>query len=127
MMLTADDILNSNDFDIKKINIPEWGGDVYIKTMSGSARDTWELYAQSEIEKTSNVNMRAKMCVLTLCDEKGKLLFDDKQVSNLGQKSAKALDRVYSKAVELNKITAEEIEVIEKNLIADQSENFGSA
>lgn len=114
-MLNANDILNSNDSTLEKISIPEWGGDAFIRTMSGGERDSWEMYAAKQLEKTNNVNLRARLASLTLCDEKGNRLFKDDQVQALSKKSAKALDRVYEAAIKLNKLSDEDIEALEKN------------
>jgi len=114
-MLSAKDILNCSDETLEKITVPEWGGDVYIRTLTGSERDGWELYYQDQLSKTNNVNVRAKLAGLTLCDETGKRLFSDGQLAQLGAKSGKALDRVYSAAIALNKISEDEIKALEKN------------
>jgi len=115
MFLSAQDILSCDDSMAQKINIPEWGGDVYIRTMSGSERDSWELHAEAQLDKTNSVNVRAKLASLTLCDEKGKRLFSDNQLAALGKKSGKALDRVYSASLKLNKVTDADIKELEKN------------
>ena len=115
MSLTAESILNCNDSGIKKISVPEWGGDVFIRTMSGTERDSWEMYAGHQLEKKGNVNIRAKLAVITLCDESGKRLFADQQLDKLSSKNGKALDRVYSESLKLNKLTDEEVEQLEKN------------
>jgi len=115
IMLSAKDILNCSDETLEKITVPEWGGDVYIRTLTGSERDGWELYYQDQLSKTNNVNVRAKLAGLTLCDETGKRLFSDGQLAQLGAKSGKALDRVYSAAIALNKISEDEIKALEKN------------
>jgi len=115
LMLSAEDILSSKDDSLEKVSVPEWGGDVFVRTMTGGERDSWELYASKQMERANNVNIRAKLACLCLCDENGKRLFGDGQVDALGKKSAKALDRVYSAALELNKLTDEDIEQLEKN------------
>jgi len=115
-MITADEILSFDDGTIEKLIVPEWGNaEVYIRTMSGSERDTWELYASKAMERKGAVNIRAKLACLCLCDENGKRLFADGQVDQLGKKSSKALDRVYSAALKVNKLSDDEIEALEKN------------
>ena len=115
VMLTAENILQFEDSGIEPIGLPEWGGSAYIRTMSGSERDSWEMYASKQMDKSNNVNIRAKLACICLCDENGKRLFGDGQVEALGKKSSKPLDRIYSQALKLNKLTDEEIETIEKN------------
>ena len=115
IMLSSDDILSCIDSTIEPIEIPEWGGSAFIRTMTGTERDTWEMYASKQMEKTNNVNIRAKLACLALCDESGKRLFGDGQIDALAKKSAKALNRVYEASLKLNKLSDDDIEQLEKN------------
>ena len=112
--MTAAAILAASDSTIKQIDVPEWGGSVSIRTMTGVERDTWEVYAQSQMGKKV-VNIRAMLAAICLCDADGKRLFTDADATKLADKSAAALDRVYDAAVKLNALSAEEVENIEKN------------
>lgn len=114
-MLTAAEILALNDADIQKINIPEWGGDFYIRTMTGTERDTWEVYASGQLEKDADINIRAMLAAITLCDEKGNRIFKANQAGELAKKSASALDRIYGKSSKLNKLSEQDLKDIEKN------------
>lgn len=114
--LSADSILSVNDIKMESIDVPEWGGRVCVRSLSGIDRDTWEVYAQAEFQKVNKpVNMRAKLASLCLCDSEGNRIFTDAQVNKLAEKSAKALDRVYEAAISVNALSGEEIDAIEKN------------
>ena len=114
-MLSTDDILNCNDSTIDPIDIPEWGGSAFIRTMTGTERDSWEMYASKQMEKVNGVNIRAKLACISLCDEAGKRMFGDGQIDALAKKSAKALNRVYEASLQLNKLSDDDIEQLEKN------------
>lgn len=114
-MLTADDILAAADSAHEVVNVPEWGGDVCVKVMSGVDRDRWEIAATKLMDNPQNANIRASLCALTMCDESGKRLFTDQQVTALGEKSSTALDRVFNAARRVNKLTDEDIADLEKN------------
>lgn len=115
VMLSSEDILGFDDSNIEPISIPEWGGDAFIRTMTGTERDSWEMYAAKQMDKVNNVNIRAKLACLSLCDEKGKRLFGDGQVEALAKKSAKPLNRVYEASLKINKLSDDDIEQLEKN------------
>lgn len=115
MILTAEDILKAQDSDIHKITVPQWGGDVYIRVMSGQERDEWEQKHAPQIRDGKAKNVRATLAAICLCDESGNRLFDDKQVDALGKKSAKALDLVFSEIQKVNALTDQEIDDLEKN------------
>lgn len=116
-MLTKEQILGSSDLPTESVEVPEWGGTIYIRTMSGSDRDAFE---QSMIDgKKSSVgnlaNIRARLAVKTVCDASGQRLFDDADAEALGTKSAKALDRVFEVAQRLNGLGKKDIEALEGN------------
>lgn len=133
-MLTRDQILAAQDIPAPvPVDVPEWGGTVFVRVMSGTERDAWEaasLKIQGTGKKTSAVpnleNARARLCALCLCDEHGKRLFSNNDVAELGKKNARALDRVYDKASQINGITDKDVEDILGNSSADQSASSGS-
>ena len=115
-MLSADEILKAPDIDgIEKLNVPEWGGEICVKIMTGAERDRWEMQTTALLKNPANINIRASLCAMTICDEKGKRLFTDAQVDELGKKSSIALDRVFTVAQRLNRLTNSDLEELEKN------------
>jgi len=98
--------------------VPEWGGELYIKTMSGTARDAFEDDITKTRGKKIDVNLkniRARLVVKTACDENGGLSFTEDQAGDLGKKSAKALDRCFSVAQSLNGLSANDVDDLAKN------------
>ena len=114
-ILSREDILNSDDLKKQVVSVPEWGGDVIISTMTGAARDTWEQGLISVKKANTLDNIRAKLISATAVDEKGNLLFTDKDVEALGKKSASALDRCVKVAQKLNRLTENDLEDLSKN------------
>ena len=114
-MLTKDDILNADDQQTEIVNVPEWGGEVTIAIMSGFARDRFEGSIVGANGGTNMVNVRAKLVVASVVDEKGDLMFSDSDITRLGKKSSIALDRVFSASQALNKITDSEVDELAKN------------
>jgi len=114
-MLTKDQILNSDDLVKELVTVPEWGGDVYVRTLTGTERD---LFESKIMGKNGGVNMqdlRARLCSLTITGEDGERLFEESDIKALGKKSAKALSRVFNVAQELNKISDDDVEELTKN------------
>ena len=106
--LSADNILSADDIKVRRVKCQEWGGDVIIKTMSGTERDDFELTLAAERDdkgkkgKTNLTNVRARYVAATAVDDKGVLLFTQEQALELGKKNAKALDRCFDVARDLN-------------------------
>lgn len=115
MLLKKEDILSKDDSTFKDVNVPEWGGTVRIATMSGFARDRFEASVLGKNGGVNHVNIRAKLVASCLVDEKGVLLFNEKDIVALGKKSAKALDMIFAKAQSLNGIGDTEIDELAKN------------
>lgn len=114
-MLTRDDILKSKDLETVKVHVPAWGGDVLVSVMSGYDRDNFEASLIGKHGGTNMVNIRAKLVAATIVDEKGKLLFSEKDVVALGKKSAAALSVVFDAAQKINKISDDDVEELAKN------------
>jgi hypothetical protein len=111
-ILSKDAILAADDLPRETVNVPEWGGEVLVRTMSGTDRDAFEA---SLLEKDGRMeNVRARLVALTLCDAQGDRLFDDSEIAALGRKSARALDRVFSVAQRLNGIGVEQVDTAKK-------------
>ena len=111
-ILSKDAILAADDLPRETVIIPEWGGEVLVRTMSGTDRDTFEA---SLLEKDGRMeNVRARLVALTLCDSQGDRLFDDSEIAALGRKSARALDRVFSVAQRLNGIGVDQVDAAKK-------------
>ena len=114
-LLTREQILNAHDLKKIKIEVPEWGGSVYIKTITARERDQFEDTIYRSKKKIDISNVRAHLASLVLIDESGKNLFTADDVKQLGRKSATAMDRVFSAGCKLNGMTPKDIEELEKN------------
>ena len=116
MTLSAEAILKADDTGERvRVDVPEWGGFVFVGMMTGAERDRWEISTSNALEKPGTANVRASLCAATMCDETGKRIFTPNQANDLGRKSAAALDRVYTAARKLNKVSEGDIEELEKN------------
>jgi hypothetical protein len=110
-------ILAAQDIKYEVVAVPEWGGDVRVRSMTGCDRDAWEqalMASRSSDAKANFDNIRARMVALSVVDESGARLFDEADIVALGGKSAKALDRVYEAATRLNAIGDEEVAALGK-------------
>lgn len=117
-LLTRDEILSAEDRKTEEVEVPEWGGSVLVRTLSGRERDAYEsgtitVKGGKQIENFEN--LRARLVALCLVDEKGVRLFNTKDVTSLGNKSAAALQRVYNKCQELNAVTDKDVEELTEN------------
>lgn len=108
-MSLRDTILATDDLPKKKIKIPEWGVELFVASMSSGDREIWEKTAK-EVK-----DVRETIVILTVVDDEGKKVFTADDIPALKKKNAKALDRIAMAAIEHNKITADDIDELEKN------------
>lgn len=112
-ILSRQQILDADDRKRITVDVPEWGGQVIISTMSGAMRDHWEQTLQKA--NFSLENMRARFLAAVAVDEQGNPLFTMDDVEALGKKSAAALTRCMLAAQELNALTNNDLEELAKN------------
>jgi len=117
--LTKDQILGASDIEEKVVEVPEWGGKVLVRGLTGVQRDAYEKSCLEGKGKNRDINMinaRAKLVALTVVDPKSKApVFSMLDVKALGGKSAKALNRIWEVASELSGIGEEDVEELTKN------------
>lgn len=125
-LLSRDQVLGAEDLSYEIVDVPEWGGKVRVRGLTGTERDAFEasmVKSTGKIQKIDTANIRAKLCALTMVDDEGERLFTDSDVALLGKKSASALDRVYDAAARLSKITKEDVDELAGNSASDPSDD----
>lgn len=118
--LTAEEILEKDDIVIQPLLVPEWGENswVYVKSMTGTQRDKFEgslVKMRERGMKVSSENFRAKLIAKVLCDAKGKPLFSQAHVENLGRKNSAAISRIYNLASRLSLVSDEDVDELVGN------------
>lgn len=119
--LNADQILSADDLQATAVEVPEWGGSVLVRGMSGTDRDRFE--ADMMKDNLSGVskdraleNYRARLAAACMVDEAGKRLFrSDAETRRLGGKSAQALTRVVEVASRLSGLTDDDVDELTGN------------
>ncbi len=117
--LTRDGILSADDLPREMVEVPEWGGRLWVRSMTGLERDAYEasLLQGGEKDQAARMkNLRARLVALTAVNEKGERLFAETDVPALGAKSAKALNRVADASLRMNGIGAADVEELAGNL-----------
>ena len=120
VLLDREGILKADDLPSEDVEVPEWGGVVRVRTMTGAERDEFEatVYspdADGKKIKVDRSNFRAKLLCGCIVDDDGNRMFSLQDITVLGAKSAKALQRVFDVAQALNGLSEEAQAEIEKN------------
>lgn len=122
-LLSASQILGADDLKRELVEVPEWGGSIYVRGLTGSERDQWERSflqnknnkAELDLDRALG-NARARLCSMTIVDDQGARLFTDAQAAELGNKSAQVLDRVYAVAQRLSGISKQDVDELTEAL-----------
>lgn len=129
-MLTRDQILAAQDITTEEVSVPQWGGTVLVRGMSGTERNLFEDACTKEIPAGNRAgrragqtvtkfvkdNIMAKLCAWCMVDEAGEKLFADTDIGALGKKSGAALQRVMEVAMRLSGLDDDAIDDMAKEL-----------
>jgi hypothetical protein len=112
-------ILGQSTLRTQDVECPEWGCTITIREMSGKDRDAWEasLNVRGKVDIS---NIRARLVSFTAVKD-GVRIFSNEDAVQLGNLSAKALDRCVKVAQELNALTEKELDAAKENSSGDPS------
>ena len=114
-MLTREAILGVEDVTTEVVDVPEWGGSVFVRVMSAGERDNFEESSVNRDGTPNLVNYRARFAAMVICDHEGTPQFTPEDVSALALKNANALDRILEAGLRVNALAKDSIEALEKN------------
>ena len=137
ILLSREALLQRDELKIERVELSK--GHVFVREMTGLEKDIWEKSMLKEkpsgnknrpVEYEVNIEgFRAKLAIVTVCNEKGVLMFKPEDVRVLNQMmNAANLDRIITVAQRLNAITEKDKEELLKNSETDleESSNSGS-
>lgn len=116
--LTREAILAAPDLAFEDVPVPEWGGKVRVRGMTGTERDAWEaalLEERTDDKRKNERNIRATLVSLTVVNAEGQRLFTEADVGALGKKSVRALQRVYDVAQRLSRVSRNDVKELAGN------------
>ena len=131
-VLNKQDILQARDVVTEMLEVPEWGGAIYVRSISAAERGLIEEGAARFKESKGKNDTFArtftvKMVSMSVCDENGQRLFEDKDIALLQQKNAAVISRIAEVAQRLSGFSKQDLEELEKNSPEAQPEDLPSA
>lgn len=115
VFLTREQILSVDDRREEHVHVPEWGGTVIVRGLSGTQRDKYEGSLLDSKNRVRVLDARGKLAQMSIVDQSGQLLFGEEDIKALSRKSAKALSRVVDVAQRLSGLSDEDLEELEGN------------
>lgn len=115
--LTFDDILAAQDLKVKELEVPEWGGSVWIREFNGLTRNEFaDRFKRAESDQKQLLSLQYDLIASCLCNEDGALLAPDKKLAQkLAEKNARVTDRILREIMALNALSSTAIEDAAKN------------
>ena len=110
-LLTRDAVLGAQDVATKDVAVPEWGGDIRVRSMTVAERNEFSRRTASEESSTT----AAWLVSILSVDEAGKELFTPEDVKALEKRNFKAIERVVTAILAVNGIGEKAIEAAGKN------------
>ncbi|MFF3884024.1 phage tail assembly chaperone [Streptomyces sp. NPDC001914] len=123
MALSRDSILEASDVQTETVPVPEWGGDIILRGLTGEELDAYQA-SRRQIRNAGTKeqevvfvqdNARATLLVKCIVDEAGNRVFTDRDAGLLGMKNGKVLDRLFEVASSLSGLSDEDQEEMEGN------------
>lgn len=118
MGLTRDDVLKASAPKPVQVDVPELGGCVFVRVLTGAERDRYDaaLYDARKPDGSMNLDgFRVRLVMLAACDENGARLFNDTDTKLVGGINSLALMRVFEAAQKVNGLSSESVEDAVKN------------
>lgn len=123
-LLGKEDLLKKADLTKEKVELSS--GHVFVREMTGKEKDIWERSMVKQKPsgnkntpfeyETTLEDFRAKLAVVTVCDEEGNLIFSEKDVKKLNEFiKASDLEKIVNRAQKLNAISQEDKDEMVKN------------
>ncbi len=113
MSLTKEAILTADDLPREKVHVEQWGGDVFVRSLT--AQEATEFGLAMTSEGKDNSNCQAELAVKVIVNEEGVRLFNDGDAIALGKKSRIPVNTVFEIAQRLSGLDPEAAEELEKN------------
>jgi len=102
MALTRDAILELEDRPSHEVEVPEWGGSVFVRPLSGKERH--------DLLKSSGEVSAAVIVAFCAVGEDGERLFSEADVEALEEKHSAALERIVAATLRFNALDGEAVE-----------------
>ncbi len=128
--LSAENILSADDMKVAPVDVPEWGGKIYVRRLTGRERDEFEqLMNDRKAAKSLKVRgVISRIVALAASKADGSKLFTSNDAeSRLDDKACAPLMRVFDAALKISGMRDDDIDNIKEGLEPSPSESSGTA
>jgi hypothetical protein len=131
MSLNRDAIVGVKDYGLKEVEVPEWGGSVYLRKWTGKDRSLFWSKSVKASDEGAEMNWdtlfenQTLVVAMSLCDENGDKLFTttEEDLAVLGAKDGDVIQRLYTESLLINGLAQISLEESAKNSSPAQSDD----
>ncbi len=129
--LSREATLAADDLETRDLYIPEkgWEGWLRLRTLTAYEKDELEIgmvvaTTNGKVGETKRLdNIRARFVAAAVVDKEGRRLYSGDDIEALGKKAAPALSRIFAAVQDMNGISDDDVEEMEKNFGSGQSDS----
>ena len=103
--LSAEEIFAVQDIETVEVKVPEWGGIVRLRSLSGE-----EAFTFAKLIEKDKSSGAVQVLLLSAVDANGSQLFTSEDLDKLKKKSLHAIMRLQKEALRINGLTEEAVE-----------------
>lgn len=121
-LLSKEEIFAKDDRKTEDVAVPEWGGTVRVRSLSGTERNDLEASMAHLVGNKPRLNLRnatAKLVAMSAINADGSQLFDQADIIRLGNRNGAALQRLADACERLSGISEDDLK--------EMTEGFGDA
>lgn len=126
-LLSRDAILTVDDRKYEEVDVPEWGGKVRIRSLTGREFDDFQtsilIEKKDGTRKTRTENLRVRLIVRCIVDEEGQQVFGEDDIRQLGKKSIRPIERIFTACQKLLGMTDDDVEEMTKDFEKTQDDS----
>jgi hypothetical protein len=103
---------------VEQVRVDGLDSPIFVRGLTGKERDSFEnaCFVQRGKQRVlSTENIRAKLLVRSICDDKGARLFTDAEEAELGALPAQVLDALFTVAQRLSGLGSGDIEELQED------------
>jgi len=110
MALSKEAIFAADDLETIEEDVPEWGGTVKLRTMSGKEREQYFRALMKHKADDIPKNLFQTLVIICAVDDDGNQLFKMEDLPELSKKNGAVLDRLTKAAGDLNGLTDQSVD-----------------
>lgn len=118
MTLSKEEIFAAQDTTEMDVDVPEWGGKVRLRSMTGTQRSNYEHWVSCRGRENDRDfrGLREQLIVACAVDESGNPLFEtEEDIEKLAEKNANVIERLATAAQKVSGLLDDDVEEAAKN------------